>query len=77
MNNHKTLLDTDYEEYRYQQDHPPKSIKTCGACIHSECLSSDMECEFCGQFDKSIRMCKCNTVQEGKSCPYYEKKRRP
>lgn len=63
----------EYEINEYERDHahPCKSRETCNKCRFTSCLDTDEECDFCAQFDRKKKMCKCQLVQRGEPCPYY------
>ena len=75
MDNYDTLLDSDLAEHEYIMSQPVKSTKTCAECAYSTSECDNVECEYCRQFDKSARLCRCITVQAGERCKFY--KRRP
>ena len=65
-----------YDEYEideYERDHayPCKCRETCAKCRFSSCLDNDEECDFCPNFDRKKRRCKCFDIERGGSCPYY------
>lgn len=54
------------------RDTPCKCSKTCYRCRYSRCIDSDEECEICPNFDHRRRRCKCNDIEYGKPCRYFE-----
>ena len=73
-NNDNTLFDSDLAEHEYIMSQPVKSTKTCDECVFSADECDDVECDFCRQFDKSARRCRCITVQAGERCKFYERR---
>ena len=74
MDNYDTLFDSDLAEHEYIMSQPVKSTKTCAECAYSKSMCFDVECDFCRQFDKSARRCRCITVQAGERCKFYERR---
>lgn len=75
MDNYDTLFDSDLAEHEYIMSKPVKSTKTCAECAFSADECDNVECDFCRQFDKSARRCRCTTVQAGDRCKFFEKKK--
>ena len=74
-NNDNTLFDTDLAEHDYIMSQPVKSTKTCAECAYSVDDCDNVECDFCRQFDKAARRCRCTTVKDGDRCKFFEKKK--
>lgn len=73
MDNYNTLFDSDLAEHEYIMSHPVKSPEVCAECAYYiECAYR--ECDHCGQFDKSARRCRCNSVADGQRCIFYERR---
>ena len=73
-NNDNTLFDSDLAEHEYIMSQPVKSTKTCAECAYSMYECDNVECDFCRQFDKAARRCRCTTVQAGERCKFYERR---
>lgn len=74
MDEYNTLFDSDLAEHDYIMSQPVKSAKTCAKCVYSMSECYDEKCEFCRQYDKTARRCRCTTVQEGERCKFYERR---
>ena len=74
MDNYNTLFDSELAEHEYIMSQPIKSPKTCAECAYSMADCDNVECDSCRQFDKSARMCRCTTVQDGDRCKFYERR---
>ena len=74
MDDYNTLFDSDLAENEYIMRQPVKSTKTCAECAFSMAECDDVECDFCRQFDKAARRCRCTTVQAGERCKFFERR---
>ena len=73
-NNDNTLVGSALAEHEYIMSPPVKSTKACAECAYSTSMCFDVECDFCRQFDKAERRCRCTTVQAGERCKFYERR---
>ena len=68
-----TMSYEEYEidEYGVEHAYPVKCRETCARCRYGHCLDDDQEFDFCSNFDRKKRRCKCFNAERGEPCRCY------